>query len=566
MIPGQGPPIEQEIHLTAEQAQIIVPGAEGGADIDEIPPPRIQPVAPGLIEKARLGRAPSLGQWRRLAESDPHALEPCAPARFRDRHVATKRIVNPGGDRPAAPELRHHHGEFRPAGGEIGGAVQRINHEDRAFIRETVENRGIGMGRLLADHGAAGHQAGQPLGQAVLGGAIGDGDDIARRLLLDLVIRQMAEARQEFRLRHVADEASDLFQHVRHLQISNAMSLQGWNPARNTVLIGQVQLLRGTRIMARNLPHVGLALGSGVARGFAHIGVLRALEARGVRPDVIAGTSIGAVVGAAYAAGKLDMFEDWAHSLARRKFWRYLDPRMSGGSLFGGQRLSDQLLQHLADVDIGGLSCPFIAVATDLVSGHEIWLREGPVVDAVRASYALPGIFPPVERQGRWLVDGALVNPVPISVCRAMEARIVIAVNLNADSFGRARVQSPAPEADDILQDIEAAEAEAEAADPARPRLRWLPVPRPRGKGKVKTPPRRDTPGIMSVVASAFDIVQDRLTRSRLAGEPPDVTIAPRLNSYGFMDFDRAEDMISLGAAAVERAWPDLDEALGGLM
>ncbi len=318
--------------------------------------------------------------------------------------------------------------------------------------------------------------------------------------------------------------------------------------------------------MARNLPHVGLALGSGVARGFAHIGVLRALEARGVRPDVIAGTSIGAVVGAAYAAGKLDALEDWAHSLAKRKFWRYLDPRMSGGSLFGGQRLSDQLLQHLADVDIGGLSCPFIAVATDLVSGHEIWLREGLVVDAVRASYALPGIFPPVERQGRWLVDGALVNPVPISVCRAMEARIVIAVNLNADSFGRARVQSPAPEADEILQDIEAAEAEAEAADPAKPRLRWLPVPRPRGKGKVKPPPRRDAPGIMSVVASAFDIVQDRLTRSRLAGEPPDVTIAPRLNSYGFMDFDRAEDMISLGAAAVERAWPDLDEALGGLM
>ncbi len=318
--------------------------------------------------------------------------------------------------------------------------------------------------------------------------------------------------------------------------------------------------------MSRGYPRIGLALGSGVARGFAHIGVLRALSAHGLEPDIIAGTSIGALAGAAFAAGKIDVLEDWALGLAKRKFWRYLDPRVGGGSLFGGQRLAEQMAAHLGPVSIENLPLPFVAVATDLVSGHEVWLREGPLVEAVRASYALPGIFPPVEHQGRWLVDGALVNPVPISVCRALGARVVIAVNLNADSFGKARVQSPAPEAVEVLADIEAAEMEAEAADPARPRLRWLPLPRQRGRIRAKPQPKRDTPGMLAVVASAFDIVQDRLTRSRLAGEPPDVTIAPRLNSYGFMDFDRAEEMIALGQAAVERARPDLDEVLDSLI
>lgn len=316
--------------------------------------------------------------------------------------------------------------------------------------------------------------------------------------------------------------------------------------------------------MARTLPRIGLALGSGVARGFAHIGVLRALEARGIRADVIAGTSIGALVGAVHAAGKLDEFEDWALSLATRKFWRYLDPRL-GGSLFGGQRLSERLAEHLGGLRVEDLAVPFTAVSTDLVSGHEVWLREGDLIEAVRASYALPGVFPPIEQHGRWLVDGALVNPVPISVCRAQGARIVVAVNLNADSFGRARVPSPAPEALDVLEDIEAGEDEDHDEDGARPRRRWLPRSLTRIRSRRPAVPRRETPGMLAVIASSFDIVQDRLTRSRLAGEPPDVTIAPRLNNFGFLDFDRADEMIALGVTAVERAWPDLDEALSTL-
>jgi len=317
--------------------------------------------------------------------------------------------------------------------------------------------------------------------------------------------------------------------------------------------------------MTRTLPRIGLALGSGVARGFAHIGVLRGLTARGIEADVVAGTSIGALVGAAHVAGKLDVFEDWALSLATRKFWRYLDPRL-GGSLFGGQRLSERLAEHLGQVLVEDLPVPFTAVATDLISGHEVWLREGDLTEAVRASYALPGVFPPIEHHGRWLVDGALVNPVPISVCRAQEARIVIAVNLNADSFGRARVPSPAPEALAVIEDIEAGEDEAAGQDGDKPRRRWLPRSLTRApRAKAKAAPKRETPGMLSVVAASFDIVQDRLTRSRLAGEPPDVTIAPRLNSFGFLDFDRADEMIALGIAAVERAWPDLDEALSSL-
>ncbi len=322
--------------------------------------------------------------------------------------------------------------------------------------------------------------------------------------------------------------------------------------------------------MSRPYRQIGLALGSGVARGFAHIGVLRGLEARGVQPDVITGTSIGALAGGAYAAGRLDAFEDWALSLSKRRFWRYLDLRMGGGGLIGGNRLNDLLEQHLGDLAIEDLKIPFAAIAADLVSGHEIWLREGPLPAALRASYALPGVFPPVERNGRWLVDGAIVNPVPVSVARAMEARIVIAVNLNADSFGRARVPSPAPDADALMRAIRASAADdaraggdADEAEAGPAALRWLP-----GRRILARPgraPRRATPGVLAVIANAFDIVQDRITRSRLAGEPPDVTIAPRLHDHGFLDFQRADEMIALGRAAVERAWPDLDAVFDAL-
>ena len=187
---------------------------------------------------------------------------------------------------------------------------------------------------------------------------------------------------------------------------------------------------------------IGLALGSGVGRGWAHIGVLRGLEKAGIEVDVVAGTSIGALVAGVYLAGHLDSLETWTRSLNRMRIMRYLDLSLQNGSIIGGRRLGRILNENLGDLHIEHLPKQFIVVATELATGHEIWLRKGHLVEALRASYALPGIFPPVELDGRPLVDGALVNPVPVSVCRAMAARLVIAVNLNADMLGSERAQS----------------------------------------------------------------------------------------------------------------------------
>ena len=166
-------------------------------------------------------------------------------------------------------------------------------------------------------------------------------------------------------------------------------------------------------------PLIGLALGGGGARGWAHIGVMRTLGRAGIVPDIICGTSVGALVGGVHLAGKLDALEAWARSLHRLRIMSYLDFRVSGG-MIGGQRLRAVMREHLGAVSIEELPAPFTCVATDLVTGHEVWLNRGDLVDMLRASFSLPGLFSPVQVEGRWLVDGALVNPLPVSVCRAM--------------------------------------------------------------------------------------------------------------------------------------------------
>src|SRR5689334_23291773 len=182
-------------------------------------------------------------------------------------------------------------------------------------------------------------------------------------------------------------------------------------------------------------PVIGLALGGGAARGFAHIGVLRVLLAHGIVPNVVVGTSIGAVVGGAYAAGHLDTLEEWARSLQIRNVLGYLDIRLNGSGLIGGEKLASQLEASIGNTLIEELPCKFATVATEFRTGHEIWLTHGRIVDAMRASYALPGIFSPVMVGDRWLVDGALVNPVPVSAARAFGAEIVIAANVSSDVF-----------------------------------------------------------------------------------------------------------------------------------
>lgn len=297
---------------------------------------------------------------------------------------------------------------------------------------------------------------------------------------------------------------------------------------------------------------IGLALGGGAARGWAHIGVIRALAAAGIKPDIIAGTSIGAVVGGCYAADQLDELEGFARELTVRRVFGYLDFNFSGTGLISGQRLCDRLEAHLKDRAMEDLSPRFTAVATEIGTGHEVWISRGRLVEAMRASYALPGIFRPVRIEGRWLFDGALVNPIPVSVCRALGARYVIAVNLNADSCHRGTVvphldaQPPAPDSEIEPQPVKGKNGVA---------VRRLLQRQIFGKGE-------DAPGISTVMVDAFNIVQDRIARSRLAGDPPDALISPRLAGIGLFDFHRAEDLIERGAAAARREIEDITREL----
>lgn len=294
-------------------------------------------------------------------------------------------------------------------------------------------------------------------------------------------------------------------------------------------------------------PIIGLALGSGIARGFAHIGILRALEAAGLRPDVICGTSIGAVVGGCHLAGQLNPLEDWALGLNRVSILRYLDMQLTGGGLIGGRRLMDLLQQNIGEMQIEDLSGRFVAVATELATGHETWLQTGSLVEAIRASYALPGVFAPIERDGRWLVDGALVNPVPVSVCRAMGARLVIAVNLNSDAF---------------LRPFAIRQANGEAvAEESGLGLTVLSKPANFLLRQLFSQPK-NRPSLFSNMVGALNIMQDRLTRSRLAGDPADVMVAPKLGGISLLDFDRAGEAIDRGRDAMEKALPAVQEAL----
>jgi NTE family protein len=298
-------------------------------------------------------------------------------------------------------------------------------------------------------------------------------------------------------------------------------------------------------------PTIGLALGGGGARGFAHIGVLRTLLAHNIEPDIIVGTSIGAVVGGCHAAGRLDVIEDWGRGLTKRGILSYLDISLSGGGLIGGGKLAARLEEKLGNTPIEALPIRFATITTEVGTGHEIWLTRGRLVDAMRASYALPGIFPPVSLDGRWLVDGALVNPVPVSAARVFGARLVIAVNLNTDILGRSMIM--------------AGETEPEPPDPLPERRGFRTMFGVEHALKRQFAGGSRRPGIPSVMIDAFNIMQDRIARARLAGDPPDVMINPRAGHVGWFDFHRAQEAIEAGARAAERALDDIGDALTAL-
>lgn len=350
-------------------------------------------------------------------------------------------------------------------------------------------------------------------------------------------------------------------------------------------------------------PKIGIALGAGVARGWTHIGVLKALTRAGIEPDIIAGTSIGALVGGCHVAQKLEPLEAFARSLTRRRMVSLLDLRFRSSGLIGDAKLTALMREHLGDLRIEDIQRQFVGVATELTTGHELWLHQGNLIQAIRASYALPGVFAPVAVDGRWLIDGALVNPVPVSVARALGARVVIAINLNNDPYDpaarrRARehvfpgyinaTPPPLPENDltreieerieeesekmmeaDVARATEEAAVEVENDAPAvtgrikktLQGLRRKSTPEEELMRRVIGSPQRE-PGIAGVMLASLNIVQDRLSRMRMAGDPPDIMIAPPVGHLSLLDFDHADEFIRIGEEATEEAIPQILETI----
>ena len=283
-------------------------------------------------------------------------------------------------------------------------------------------------------------------------------------------------------------------------------------------------------------PKFGIALGSGSARGWAHIGVLRALAAKGIAPDFIAGCSMGAMVGAACAAGRIEQLENWALSLDWKGVVGLLDLGLRGG-LIKGDRLLKMFQGQFVECQFSELTIPFAAVATELATGKELWLREGKVSDAVRASCTVPGLFQPVWRDGRYVVDGSVVNPIPVSLCRAMGAEVVIAVDLGSHMNRRFPLDS-------------------ERSSPAGPQRRRL--------FNVLGPSKRPDvpPSIVDTLLGAIDVMQEQISQARLVSEPPDVLLTPLLGKLGPFKYHRAALAIAEGRAAVAQNLPAIRGAL----
>lgn len=295
---------------------------------------------------------------------------------------------------------------------------------------------------------------------------------------------------------------------------------------------------------------VGLALGSGAARGWAHIGILKALEKADIKADVVVGTSIGALVGAAYLSGRIDKLESWLLNLNRLETARFFKLSAAFTGLVNKSRLHDFLTEYVADADlqIADLPAAYASVATHLHSGREVWNTQGNVLEAVWSSISLPGLFPAIKQRDRWLIDGGLVNPVPVSVCRALGADIVIAVNLNGDILGK-HLPPPLPANDSennrftdrITEFVNSYTANLFNAD-------------------KKTD---DAPNLFDAIAASVNITQDRITRSRMAGDPPDILLQPRLAKIGLLEFYRAGEAIAAGEHALQKVLPDIRRSLG---
>ena len=297
---------------------------------------------------------------------------------------------------------------------------------------------------------------------------------------------------------------------------------------------------------------IGLALGSGSARGWSHIGVLRALIERGIEPTIVTGASTGALVAAAHASEQLDALETWALELTKMDVWRLMDATFSGGGVMRGNRLMRTVGEHLEDRAIETLPRQFGAVAVDLDSGEEVWIRKGSMLGAVRASSGLPGLFTPILHEGRWLIDGGVLNPVPVSMCRALGADYVIAVNLSrpsAKSGRRKRKNAVKPPHHEGSTPEEGAELFA----------RWSGLLE-NFMNSIRTDRQPDEPGMIDVIYATMSIMQDQISSNRMIGDPPDLIVTPNLDQFHLMDFHRAAEAIEAGRSAVQKIAADLPD------
>ena len=296
----------------------------------------------------------------------------------------------------------------------------------------------------------------------------------------------------------------------------------------------------------RNNKKIGLALGSGSSRGWSHIGVIRELEAHGIEPDVVCGCSIGSIVAAAYTAGNLDKLEAWVTSLSKRDVAGFFELKFSLNGFVDTEKLREFLALHVCgeEIQIGDLGKKYASVATNLKTGREVWFTEGAVLDSVMASVALPALFTPVFNEGKWLIDGGLVNPVPVSLCYALGAENVIAVNLNGDIMRRHF--SSDEEEEPANGFMETLKSYSESIFPASDN-------------------QPEPPGLFDSLANSVNIFQDRITRSRMAGDPPDVLLNPRLVDIDLLEFHRAHEAIAEGRDCVKRMLPEIRRVLGNI-
>lgn len=300
--------------------------------------------------------------------------------------------------------------------------------------------------------------------------------------------------------------------------------------------------------------NIGLALGSGSSRGWSHIGIINALVELGIQPSIVTGTSVGSLVGAAYVTGNMDRLKAWACSLTKLDVARFIEINTSMTGFVNKDRFHEFLNQYIADDNtvIEALPKTYAAVSTDLETGREVWHVNGSLIQAVWASMSLPGLFPAIRDNNRWLVDGGLVNPVPVSVCRALGADIVIAVNLNGDIVGK-RFKKPEPvKKRDTGVGVKITELVREYTN-----FSFM------NSDDSQQSPSIQSPSLLDAIAGSVNITQDRITRSRMAGDPPDIIFSPKLSGIGLLELYRAREAIEEGRQCVQRMLPEIEYVLG---